>query len=125
MGFRSNDLDNAPSKKRRYLEFETSLSELDAQITQLKGLKFEGRVDVSNEIKTLEQKSEKLLKEIFSNLTAYQKVQLSRHPDRPSTLDYIGMIFDDFMEFHGDRNFMDDRSIVGGLATEMISTQRR
>jgi acetyl-CoA carboxylase alpha subunit len=66
MGFRSNDLDNAPSKKRRYLEFETSLSELDAQIAQLKGLKFEGRVDVSNEIKTLEQKSEKLLKEIFS-----------------------------------------------------------
>lgn len=103
-------------KKRRYLEFEKSLAELDAQIAQLKSLKLEGRVDVSNEIKTLELKSQKLLKEIFANLTPYQKVQLSRHPDRPTCLDYIEMIFEDFIEFHGDRNFMDDRSIVAGIA---------
>ncbi len=107
--------DVAP-KKKRYLEFELPLQELDLQIAQMKSLKLQGSVDVSAEIKTLEEKSQLLLKEIFSNLTPYQVVQMARHPDRPSALDYIDLICEDFVPLHGDRAFMEDRSIVGGLA---------
>jgi acetyl-CoA carboxylase carboxyl transferase subunit alpha len=110
-------LHTGPAKKRRYLQFELPLEELDRQIDQLKNLKLQGQVDVSSEIKTLEKKSESLLKSIFSALSPYQIVQLSRHPDRPSCLDYLSMIFDDFVELHGDRNFMEDASIIGALAT--------
>jgi len=103
-------------KRRRYLEFEKPLSELDAQIAQLKQIPLQGQVDVSNEIKALEKKSEDLLKNIFSSLTPYQIVQLARHPDRPTAYDYISFIFGDFVELHGDRSYMEDASIVGGLA---------
>lgn len=109
--------DVSTSKKRRYLEFERPLSDLDAQILQLKNLRLQNGVDVTQEIKTLVEKSESLLTSIFAQLTPYQVVQISRHPDRPSTLEYIEMIFEDFIEMHGDRTFMEDRSVVGGLAT--------
>ena len=102
---------------RRYLDFEEPLVEFDIQIAKLKQLPLQGRVDVSNEIKALEQKAGALLNSIFSNLTAYQVVQLSRHPNRPTTLDYIEFIFHDFVELRGDRVFMDDPAIVGGLAS--------
>ena len=109
-------IQNSVTKKRRYLEFERPLEELDQQIDRLKNLKVQGAVDVSSEIKALEKKSENLLTDIFSKLTPYQIVQLSRHPDRPSCLDYLSMIFDEFVELHGDRNFMEDASVVGAMA---------
>jgi acetyl-CoA carboxylase carboxyl transferase subunit alpha len=106
-----------PLRKRRYLEFERPLQELDSQVEQLKNLKLQGHVDVTNEIKALEKKSEDLLNTLFAALTPYQVVQMARHPDRPSALDYISIIFDDFFELAGDRKFMEDKSIVGGLAS--------
>ncbi|MDB5037308.1 MAG: acetyl-CoA carboxylase carboxyl transferase subunit alpha [Bacteriovoracaceae bacterium] len=105
------------NKKRRYLEFERPLQDLDNQVEQLKNLKLQGQVDVSLEIKALEKKSDELLKTLFDHLTPYQIVQLARHPDRPSALDHIDTIFDDFTELSGDRAFMEDKSIVGGLAS--------
>lgn len=104
------------SPKRRYLEFERPLQELDSQILRLKDLPLQGRVDVSNEIMALEAKREELLRSTFSKLEPYQIVQLARHPDRPNTLEYFQLIFTDFLELSGDRNFADDKSIVGGLA---------
>jgi len=104
-------------EKRRYLEFEEPLKELDAQIAKLKTLKFQGSVDVTNEIKSLEKKANELLKSICSQLKPYEIVRLARHLDRPTTLDYVKMIFDDFFEFKGDRLFKEDEAIVGGLAT--------
>jgi len=103
--------------KMRYLDFEEPLKELDHEISKLKSLKLQGGVDVTNEIKSLERKSNEILKEIFAKLEPYQVVRLSRHLDRPTTLDYISMIFDDFFELKGDRLFKEDESIVGGLAT--------
>lgn len=104
-------------KRRRYLEFEQPLAELDEQIAKLKDLKLQGNVDISSEIRELENKADELTKSICSKLSAYQKVQISRHPDRPNTLEYVQMIFDDFIEMHGDRAFREDSSIVGGLAS--------
>jgi len=103
-------------KRRRYLEFEKNLASLDQEIERLKGLKLEGNVDISSEIRRLESKAQSLLSETCEALTPYQKVQISRHPDRPSFLDYVGMIFEDFIELRGDRKFRDDPAIVGGLA---------
>ena len=73
-------------------------------------------MDVSNEIEAIEFKIEKIKKDIYSNLTPWQRVQLSRHPKRPYSLDYIGLIFTDFEELHGDRRFREDAAIVGGPA---------
>lgn len=103
-------------RKRRYLEFERPLEALDQQIESLKSLKLQGQVNVVQEIHSLEEKSERLLKEIFASLSPYQVVQLARHPDRPTAMDYIGVVFDDFIELSGDRAFMDDKAILGGLA---------
>jgi acetyl-CoA carboxylase carboxyl transferase subunit alpha len=110
-------LQSIQNRKRRYLEFERPLQDLDSQVEQLKNLKLQGQVDVSAEIKALEKKSEELLKSIFTSLTPYEVVQLARHPDRPTALEYIEIIFSDFFELCGDRNFMEDKSIVGGLAS--------
>ena len=109
--------DVSPSKKKRYLDFETPLQELDVQISQLKGLKLQGQVDVSREIMALEAKASDFLKTTYDSLKPYQVVQLSRHPDRPTALDYIEMIFDDFISLQGDRSFMDDKSLICGLAS--------
>jgi acetyl-CoA carboxylase carboxyl transferase subunit alpha len=97
------------------LEFERPIIDLEKKISELRGLSTE-TVDFSAEIRKLEQKSRKLQKEIFADLSAQQKVQLARHPARPYMMDYVGLLMDDFVELHGDRSFRDDPAIVGGMA---------
>lgn len=98
------------------LEFEKPIAELERRLTELKSSSTQQKVDLNAEIKAMEQKIEETKKSIYSNLTAWQRVQLARHPNRPYTLDYVKMIFTDFIEMHGDRRFADDRAIVGGFA---------
>ncbi|MDA1353615.1 MAG: acetyl-CoA carboxylase carboxyltransferase subunit alpha [bacterium] len=98
------------------LDFEKPLSELYNKIDELKRLSEEGNVDLSNEIEKIEERAEKLKKEVFSNLTPRQVLQIARHPNRPDSLGLAGLIFDEFLEIHGDRTFRDDPSIVGGPA---------
>lgn len=97
------------------LDFEKPLIEVEKKIEELKTLASDSN-EASSELAKLEKKAEKLRKSIFSNLTNWHRTQLSRHPNRPYSLDYIDIIFDDFIELHGDRNFRDDPAIVGGLA---------
>ena len=96
------------------LDFEKPIVELETKIEEMR--KFSDSLDIAAEIKDLEGKAAQLRKTIYSGLTRWQKVQLARHPDRPYTLDYIGMMTTDFFELHGDRNFGDDKAIVGGFA---------
>jgi len=104
--------------KISYLDFEKPISELEAQTEKLKETHNKNKnLDISKELSQLESKTEKLLHEIYDNLNAWQISQVSRHPQRPYTLDYIEKIFTDFEELHGDRAFADDPSIVGGLAS--------
>ena len=98
------------------LEFEKPLRDLEKQLITLQKVSQESNVDVSNEIAAIEKKIEAMKADIYSNLTAWQRVQLSRHPKRPYSLDYIERIFTNFEEFHGDRRFNDDAAIVGGSA---------
>ncbi len=105
-----------PPKKTFLLEFEKPLFELEERIKQIRELAQENNVDVSNQITQLEARAEQLRKEIFSSLTPTQKLQLARHPRRPSTLDYIQAITDEWMELHGDRRGYDDPALVGGIA---------
>ncbi len=98
-----------------YLEFEKPLAELEAKIGELREFSTDN-VDFSSDIKKLEKKSEKLKKEIFTNLSRWQRTQLARHADRPYTLDFIDLIFTDWFEVHGDRNFRDDPALVCGFA---------
>ena len=97
------------------LPFEKPVVELEKKINELKTSNSEG-IDLSGEIKSAEKKLEKALKEIFDNLTPWQRVQVARHPARPYTLDYIQFFTRDFVELHGDRHFSDDRAIVAGFA---------
>lgn len=96
------------------LDFEKPIIELENKIEEMR--KYEGHLDITNEIKTLEEKVIQLKKNIYENLTSWQRVQLARHPERPYTLDYIYMMTEDFVELHGDRLFKDDHAIVGGFA---------
>ncbi len=98
------------------LEFEKPLRELEKQLITLNQVSKESKVDVTNEIEAIEAKIEQTKMEIYSNLTPWQRVQLSRHPKRPYSLDYIDAIFTDFEELHGDRRFREDAAIVGGPA---------
>ncbi len=98
------------------LDFERPLIELEKKIEELKVLSTSGSVDFSSEIARLEKKARKLQTEIFSDLSRWQVVQLSRHPSRPYFLDYIQHLFTDFVELCGDRHFGEDPSIVGGFA---------
>lgn len=98
------------------LDFEKPIIELEEKINGLKELSSSKGVDLSNEIKNLEKKMEQVKRDIFKNLTAWQRVQLARHPLRPYTLDYINLIMTDFVELRGDRTFADDPAILGGLA---------
>jgi acetyl-CoA carboxylase carboxyl transferase subunit alpha len=98
------------------LDFEKPIVELEAKIEELKKFTKTEKIDLSDEIKTLNTRLDKLKEDIFKNLTSWQKVLLSRHPDRPYTLDYIAMIMDDFVEIHGDRHFADDKALLTGLA---------
>ncbi|MCK5101768.1 MAG: acetyl-CoA carboxylase carboxyltransferase subunit alpha [Cyclobacteriaceae bacterium] len=99
------------------LDFEKPIVELEEKIADMKSLAQQNDVDVSEAIKSLEEKHQKLKKETYSNLTRWQRVQLSRHQDRPYTLDYIYEITDDFIELHGDRNVADDKAMIGGFGT--------
>src|SRR6476659_381808 len=100
---------------RDYLEFEKPLREVEEKIEKL-AASANGKASVQDEIRKLRMKLAQLEHELYGKLTPWQRTQLARHPQRPSTLDYIGEIFRDFLEFHGDRSFGDDRAIVGGFA---------
>jgi acetyl-CoA carboxylase carboxyl transferase subunit alpha len=97
------------------LPFERPIMDLEKKINELRASSGQG-IDLSGEIKSAEKKLEKALKEIYDNLTAWQRVQVARHPLRPYTLDYIKYLAQDFVELHGDRHFSDDRAIVCGFA---------
>jgi acetyl-CoA carboxylase carboxyl transferase subunit alpha len=99
-----------------FLDFEQPLQNLYEQLDKLKEVGNEGVIDVSESIKELEKKITQTKKDIYTNLTGWQRVQLSRHPDRPYTLYYIEQMCKKFVELHGDRTFKDDKAIVGGLA---------
>lgn len=105
------------SKSKHILAFEKPVRDLQEQLEVLRKASESSKVDVSGEIQAIEAKIEATKRAIYSNLDAWEKVQLARHPERPYSLDYIGAIFDDFQEFHGDRAFRDDHAIVGGIAT--------
>ena len=98
------------------LDFEKPISELESKLNDMKQLAVESDVDVSLAIKKLEENIISLKNDTFKNLTRWQRIQLSRHPDRPYTLDYIYEITSEFIELHGDRNVGDDRAVVGGFA---------
>lgn len=99
------------------LEFEQPIYELEAKLEEMKKLAEGSKVDVTDTISSLEEKIQKLKEDTYGNLTRWQKVQLSRHPERPYTLDYIYNITDDFIELHGDRTVKDDKAMVGGFGT--------
>ena len=99
-----------------YLEFELPVKEMHEQLEKCKLIGSESNVDVSETCLQIEKKLEKVKKQIYGNLTAWQRVQLSRHPSRPYTLDYINSLTNGtFLELHGDRNVADDKAMVGGL----------
>ena len=98
------------------LEFERPILELQAKIQELRQVAQAGQVDFSNEIARLERKVARLQEEVFANLTAWQRTQIARHPQRPYAMDYIRLVLTDFLELHGDRGFGDDRAVVGGFA---------
>ncbi|MFA5146231.1 MAG: acetyl-CoA carboxylase carboxyltransferase subunit alpha [Candidatus Omnitrophota bacterium] len=98
------------------LDFEKPIVELERKIDELKGFTAREDLDITGEVKRLEEKLASIKKDIYDNLTPWQRVQLARHPKRPYTLDYIEMMMTDFMEIHGDRHFADDKAIVCGLA---------
>ena len=98
------------------LEFEKPILELETKIHELKQFAQVEQVDFSAEIARLEKKVSRLQEEIFASLTAWQRTQIARHPNRPYGLDYIRLMLTDFIELHGDRGYADDRAIVGGLA---------
>ncbi|CAN5122077.1 acetyl-CoA carboxylase carboxyltransferase subunit alpha [soil metagenome] len=99
------------------LDFEKPIAELESKLKDMKQLADDTDVSIAQAIQALEKKIQDLKKETFENLTGWQRVILSRHPDRPYTLDYIYEITSDFIELHGDRNVGDDKAMVGGLGT--------
>ena len=98
------------------LDFEKPVLELEKQIAEIKQFSQEKEIDMAEQIMALEEKANSLRHEVFKNLTSWQRVQIIRHPKRPTCLDYIGMIFNDFIELHGDRAYRDDPAMVGGIA---------
>ncbi len=99
------------------LEFEQPITELEGKLTEMKQLAESSQLDVSDAVASLEKKIEDLKEDTYKNLTRWQRVQLSRHPDRPYTLDYLYNITDDFVEIHGDRTVKDDKAMVGGFGS--------
>lgn len=97
-------------------DFEKPIADLVGQIEKVQQVAEKTKVDMSATIAELEAKLESTKKEVYHHMTGWQKVQMSRHPDRPQTLDYIAMICKDFIELHGDRNVRDDKAIIGGFA---------
>jgi acetyl-CoA carboxylase carboxyl transferase subunit alpha len=99
-----------------WLDFEQPIVKLERRIEDLRQFAREDKVELTEELRRLERKTQRLTHEIYSRLTPWQRVQLARHPRRPYTLDYIHRIFTGFTELHGDRLFGDDRAIIGGMA---------
>ncbi|GGE41143.1 acetyl-coenzyme A carboxylase carboxyl transferase subunit alpha [Halopseudomonas oceani] len=104
------------SNSQKYLEFEQPIADLQAKIEELRLVGSDNALNITEEITRLQEKSKSLTESIFGNLSSWQVAQMSRHPQRPYTLDYIRHIFTDFEELHGDRHFADDAAIVGGIA---------
>jgi len=102
--------------KTTFLDFEQPIAELENRIEELRYVQDDSALDISEEIARLTKKSQALTKEIYAKLTPWQVAQVARHPQRPYTLDYVGMLFTHFEELHGDRVFGEDASVVGGLA---------
>jgi acetyl-CoA carboxylase carboxyl transferase subunit alpha len=102
--------------KTTFLEFEQPIAELENRIEELRFVQDDSAVDISEEIQRLSKRSQTLTKEIYGKLSPWQMALVARHPQRPYTLDYVGMLFTHFEELHGDRSFSDDPSIVAGLA---------
>jgi acetyl-CoA carboxylase carboxyl transferase subunit alpha len=100
----------------KFLDFEQPIAELEAKIKELRNVEFDNNINISDALKQLEDRSQALTELIFNNLSDWQISQLSRHPGRPYTLDYVEQIFTDFYELHGDRAYADDPAIVCGLA---------
>src|SRR3954470_11933959 len=98
-----------------FLEFEQPIAELEAKIDELKFVTNDAEISLAEEISRLRTKSRALTTSIFANLSPWQITQLARHPQRPYTLDYIGMLCSEFNELHGDRMYADDAAIVGGI----------
>jgi acetyl-CoA carboxylase carboxyl transferase subunit alpha len=98
------------------LDFEKPIFELETKIDELRQLSSRNGADFTDEVNKLQKKVDQLQKNVYSNLTPWQKTQLARHPKRPYTLDYISLLMEDFFEFHGDRSFGDDPAIVAGMA---------
>ena len=101
--------------KTTFLDFEQSIAELESKIEDLRFVQDYSAVDISEEIGRLRKKSDSVTKELYAKLTAWQIVQVARHPQRPYTLDYIDALFTGFEEIHGDRLFADDPSVVCGI----------
>ena len=99
------------------LPFEAPISELENKMLELKEFSKEQNIDVSGEIQNMEEKITQMREEIYKNLSAWEKVQVARHPNRPYTLDYINAMTTNFVEIHGDRIHRDDKAIIGGFAT--------
>ena len=106
-----------PPSEWNVLDFEKPIAELDNQIAEIKRLTIERGEDRSDDIAVLEKDRDRLLSEIFANLSTWDRVLLARHPKRPYTLDYVRIMFDDYTELCGDRLFGDDHAMVGGIAT--------
>jgi acetyl-CoA carboxylase carboxyl transferase subunit alpha len=98
------------------LEFEKPLRDLSTQLEQLSQQSLENNLDLASEIHAIEKKIAATQREIYSSLTPWQKVQIARHPKRPYALDYVGLLCENFTELHGDRQFNDDRALIGGTA---------
>ncbi len=102
--------------KVSFLDFENAIAELEDKIEQLRFVQDDSALDIADDINRLSKKSEALTKDTYAKLTPWQISQVSRHPQRPYTLDYVEHLFTDFEELHGDRSYADDKAIVGGLA---------
>ncbi|MFL2735842.1 MAG: acetyl-CoA carboxylase carboxyltransferase subunit alpha [Gammaproteobacteria bacterium] len=103
--------------KKHSLEFEKPLLDLESQLEEIVKSSHDSDLDFSTEIQAIEKKIELTKRDVYSDLTPWQKVQLSRHPNRPYSLDYIDRVFNNFEELHGDRSFKDDAAIVGGVGS--------
>jgi len=102
--------------KTTFLDFEQPIAELEAKIEELRFVQDDSALDISEEIRRLQKKSQTLTRAIYAKLNAWQVSQVARHPQRPYTLDYVQGLFTDFVELHGDRAYADDAAIVGGMA---------
>jgi acetyl-CoA carboxylase carboxyl transferase subunit alpha len=100
---------------RTFLDFEKPVAELEAKIEELRHVSDQGTLNIADEVSRLEAKTDRLLRQTYAKLTAWQKVQVARHPARPHGLDYIGRLIEDYTPLAGDRSFAEDRAIVGGL----------